>query len=87
MANSIHEFSESKPKITDPPGFNGPSNYGERLAKIETRMEYLATKEDVEKALSAQLKWQLGILVVAALAPVVAGATLALRLIDIATAS
>ena len=64
---------------------NGGSNYGERLARIEARMEYLATKEDIQKALSSQLRWMLGIIVVAALAALVSGATLALRLIDLAT--
>ena len=51
---------------------NGGSGYGERLARIEGRMGYLATREDVseikvliERKESTMLRWLLGLVVVA----------------------
>lgn len=51
---------------------NGGSTHGERLARIEAKMEHVATREDVselkvliERKESTMLRWLLGILAVA----------------------
>ena len=51
---------------------NGRSGHGERLARIEARMEHVATREDVsevkiliERKESTMLRWLLGLMVVA----------------------
>ena len=53
---------------------NGGSNYGERLARIEAKMEHMATHEDIAsvKTLIAEketttLRWLIGIIAVAAI--------------------
>ena len=46
MANNIHEFSEARPKITGPPS-GGDGGLGERMARLETKMERVALREDV----------------------------------------
>jgi len=38
---------------------------GERLAALETRMDYLATKEDIQAMQASMLKWGIGILATA----------------------
>ena len=60
-------------------GGNGGSGYGERLARIEAKMEYVATREDVtkvevliERKETTMLRWLLGILAVAGVSLVVA---------------
>ena len=58
---------------------NGGSGYGERLARIEAKMEHVATREDVtkvevliERKEATILRWLLGILAVAGVSLVVA---------------
>ena len=60
-------------------GGNGGSGYGERLVRIEAKMEYVATREDVtkvevliERKEATMLRWLLGILAVASVSLVVA---------------
>ena len=60
-------------------GGNGGSSHGERLARIEARLEHLATREDVsdvkaliERRISTILMWLLGIMAAAAISVVVA---------------
>ena len=82
--------SDNKLRVVPPPDAPGPPSpgnggYGERLASIEAHMQHLATKADVEKALSGQLRGQISVLVAAVLAAGIAGATLVLQLIGIAT--
>ena len=43
MANNIHEISEARPKMAEPPS-GGDGGLGERVAKIEAHMEHMATK-------------------------------------------
>ena len=43
MADNIHQFSESNPKLTEPPN-GGGGGLGERVAKIEAHMSHMATK-------------------------------------------
>lgn len=60
---------------TGTPSPAGPGNgggYGERLARIEAKMEYMATREDVseikvliERKESTMLRWLLGLVGVA----------------------
>ena len=66
--------SEDPPAGTPRPGGggNGGSIHGERLARIEARMEYMATREDVsevkvliERKESTMTRWLLGILATA----------------------
>ena len=45
-------------------GGNG-SSLGERLAKLETRMDYLATKEDISQEAKSTFKWFVGTLIAA----------------------
>lgn len=49
-------------------GGNGGSNHGERLARIEAKMEHVATKEDIQKLRVWVLGGVLAGLVFAALA-------------------
>ena len=60
-------------------GGNGGSGHGERLARIEARMEHVATREDlakietlIERKESTMLRWLLGIMAVAGISLVVA---------------
>lgn len=53
-------------------GSGDDGNYGERLARIESKMGYMATREDVqevktliERKEATMLRWLLGMLVVA----------------------
>ena len=53
-------------------GGSGDDNHGEHLARIESRMDYMATREDVqelktliERKEATMLRWLLGMLVVA----------------------
>lgn len=53
-------------------GSGGDGNHGERLARIESKMDYMATREDVqevktliERKEATMLRWLLGLLVVA----------------------
>ena len=53
-------------------GSGGDGNFGERLARIESRMDFMATREDVqevktliERKEATMLRWLLGLLVVA----------------------
>ena len=43
MADNIHQFSESNPKLTKPPS-GGDGGLGERVAKIEAQMSHMVTK-------------------------------------------
>ena len=59
-------------------GGNGGSDYGERLARIETRLEHVAMREDVakvevliERKESTMLRWLFGILAVAGVSLIV----------------
>jgi hypothetical protein len=40
-------------------------NVGDRLARLETAMEHVATREDIEKAKNAILRWLVGTIIVA----------------------
>lgn len=60
-------------------GSNGGSGHGERLARIEAKMEHIATREDlakvevlIERKESTMLRWLLGILAVAGVSLIVA---------------
>ena len=60
-------------------GGNGGSDHGERLARIEAKMEHVATREDlkkvevlIERKESTMLRWLLGIIAVAGVSLVVA---------------
>ena len=60
-------------------GGNGGPGHGERLARIEARMEHVATREDlakievlIERKESTMLRWLLGIMAVAGISLVVA---------------
>ena len=53
-------------------GSGDDGNHGERLARIESKMDYMATREDVqevktliERKEATMLRWLLGLLVVA----------------------
>ncbi len=53
-------------------GSGGGNNFGERLARIETKLEYTATREDVseikvliERKEASQLRWLVGLVFVA----------------------
>lgn len=74
---NVVDFPEGRP----PPGGggNGGTGHGERLARIEARMEHVATREDLEKIKtlierkeSTMLRWLLGIMAVAGISLVVA---------------
>ena len=59
-------------------GGSGDDGFGERLARIETKMEYIATREDIanikvliERKETISLRWQLGILSTAAISLVI----------------
>ena len=58
---------------------NGGSNVGERLARIETKLEHVATREGlaevkvlIERKESTTMRWLLGIIAVALISVVVA---------------
>lgn len=60
-------------------GGNGGTGHGERLARIEAKMEHVATREDlakievlIERKESTMLRWLLGIMAVAGVSLVVA---------------
>ena len=60
-------------------GGNGGSDHGERLARIEAKIEHLATREDVtkievliERKEATILRWLLGILALAGISLMVA---------------
>lgn len=70
------EDPPSPPRDPRPRGGNGNggSHYGERLARIEAKMEHMATREDIAsvKTLIAEketttLRWLIGIIAVAAI--------------------
>ena len=71
-ASNVHKHDFERPGPVAQTGGNGGGNdLGERITKLETEMKHLATKEDIqsirtdiEKAINAQLKWGIGILVV-----------------------
>ena len=75
--------SEDPPAGTPVAGAGGPGNgsssHGERLARIEAKMEYVATREDVsevkvliERKESTMMRWLLGILAAAGISILVA---------------
>lgn len=55
MNDNVRPLHPSDNPQSEPPsnygagGGSGGDDYGERLARLETRMDYLATKEDVTK--------------------------------------
>ena len=64
-----HDF-ETPGRVAQTGGNGGGNDLGERIARLETEMKHLATKEDIqsmrtdiEKAINTQLKWGVGILV------------------------
>ena len=68
------EVVQTAPTGSSNPGGtrNGGSGNGERLARIEARLEHVATREDVsevkvliERKESTMLRWLLGLMVVA----------------------
>ena len=72
----VVEDPPSRPRDPGPRGGNGNggSNYGERLARIEAKMEHMATREDIAsvKTLIAEketttLRWLIGIIALAAI--------------------
>lgn len=46
---SVHNFPHGGERGEEPPGKSGDGggNFGERLAAVETHVQYLATKEDI----------------------------------------
>ena len=67
MKPDLHLAFESKK--SNPPASQsggGGGDYGERLAKLEGRMDYLATKEDIQKIKVWVLSGVLGGMVAAA---------------------
>lgn len=75
--NVVDLTPEGKPSVGG--GGNGGSSHGERLARIEAKMEYVATREDVtkvevliERKEATMLRWLLGILAVAGVSLIVA---------------
>ena len=74
---NVVELPEGRPSSGG--GGNGGSGHGERLARIEARMEHVATREDlakievlIERKESTMLRWLLGIMAVAGVSLVVA---------------
>lgn len=68
--------SEDPPAGTPGPGGggNGGSSLGQRLARVEGKLEHIATREDVSEVkalikeeISSMLKWLLGIMALAAI--------------------
>ncbi len=90
--------SHLRPVESEPPGpprnpqGGGPSNggYGERLARIETRLETVATREDIadlktmiaEKD-SARSKWLIGIVATVVLGLIAACITVTVAMLQI----
>jgi len=73
-----------------PNGNGGNGNYGERLARIETRLESVAKREDISdlKTLiaekdSARSKWLLGIMVAVVLAFVAGSITVTVTMLKL----
>lgn len=48
------------------PGHTVSDNVVDRLARLETAMEHVATREDIEKAKSSILRWLVATIIVAA---------------------
>ena len=66
--------------------FGGPGDTESRLTRLETKIDFLATREDVQKLetlierkLSSQLKWMLGVTVGAAATLIAAGIAVFMR--------
>ena len=55
-------------------GGGGTGNLGERIASLEAHVQYLATKEDLERSSKNALKWVVGIMITSLLAAVAATA-------------
>jgi hypothetical protein len=73
-SSNVHNFGVPGP-VAQSSGGGGGNDVGERIARLEARMEYLATKEDIqsirteiETASNKQLKWGIGILVTVVIA-------------------
>lgn len=68
MSNNIHHLQSSNQQQTEPPlGYGAEGSSGgsteERLTRLETRMEYLATKEDITNAKNWILCGIIGVIV------------------------
>ena len=68
--DNVHSLTDTKnikPQLGGNGGGGGDDrlrSVEQRLAVIETEIRHLATKEDMERMLSSQLKWFIGIIVV-----------------------
>ena len=76
--DNVQRFPSRRPPASSGSG-NGGSGHGERLARIETELKHVATREDVEaiKTLierkeATMLRWLLGLVGVAAITLVAA---------------
>lgn len=60
MTNNVHPIGQEsdEPKRSDSSSGGGSGgDLGERIARLETRMDYLATREDLEAMKVWFLKW------------------------------
>ena len=78
-SGNVHQLASPEGTPSAGSGGNGGSNHGERLARIEAKMEHVATREDIakvetliERKEATMLRWLLGILAVAGVSLVVA---------------
>ena len=53
----------TKPSNNGGNGSNGGGSIENRLARLETRMEYVATKEDLKDMQITFIKWMIGIVI------------------------
>lgn len=79
MNDRVNVFGLPAGRPSSGGGGNGGSDHGERLARIEAKMEHVATREDlkkvevlIERKESTMLRWLLGIIAVAGVSLVVA---------------
>ena len=89
---SVEADPPSPPRSPDSSG-GGNGSFGERLARIETKMEFVATREDISdlKVLiaekdSTRSKWLIGVMVTVVLAVVSASVVLTVALLRIPSA-
>ena len=83
MNDNVRQLASAQDVPIQSPS-NGNGNGGgrdttkivERLAKLETHLQYTAKKEDIEKMQSTMLRWQIGILITVVIASCFATASL-----------
>ena len=61
--SSVVQFAQNPPVPSTGGGGGGRDDLSERIARLETRIEYLATKEDIQSMANTQLKWVIGVFV------------------------